>query len=107
MTAGAAPGPGIASARSYASDASFSSQMSGLSRVSARSGRSMRSTSSMSTTLTTLNKSKAALQDELFRVSLRLDRCVERRKHKKRMPGLLENPRGAQDHDFNDHLHKL
>lgn len=61
----------------------------------------------MSTTLTALNNSKAALQDELFRVSLRLDRCVERRKQKKRMPGLLENPQGAHDHDYNDHLHKV
>lgn len=70
-------------------------------------GLTGRSISSASTTLTVLQRSKANLQDELFRVSLRLDRCMNRRAMKAKMPGLIENPSGAQERDYNDHLHKL
>ena len=51
---------------------------------------SARSSSSiMSNTTTSLMRSRAALQDQLYLVSRRLDRCMERRKDKEKKPNQL------------------
>jgi len=66
-----------------------------------------RSFSSVSTTLTAMQRSKADLQDELFRVVRRLERCKEKRRLKKRLPGVVEGAQTADERDYNDHLHSV
>ena len=69
---------------------------------------SARSSSSiMSNTTTSLMRSRAALQDQLYLVSRRLDRCMERRKDKEKLRGLIPLAQNAAERDYNDKVQNM